>query len=453
MWLLLACSKSPDRALDESDGSTGPGSDTELPDTSVPTVPTDPTPTPPTSTTTPTVPIEPPPDPCGPVGLTGAQLCVDRTPYEMGERLRFTFSGATDSGSDWIALFQADQWFDNAWISWVYVEGESGDRVVLPSSLPPGEYEARLFANDGYEELASVLFEVIDGGVDSPTPQDPADLGDLTVMTLNSWVGFTGVPHAETMAVDAVLAVNPDVLALQEGSLEAAESLRNGLATADLTWTSASVLGEADVFILTRLAVDHTLSAPSLHGVAFGAVLITDDGKQVRIVNVHLEYLNYGPYGIRDGDSVSDVLDTEETTRAEEIADVVGLLVEDEDSAIGALIVGDFNSPSALDWAAGNEDQNFGTAIAWPTTGLLTDAGFIDAYRDLHPDPTVDRGFTWTPGYPKGFVDYENEVHDRIDFVYHRPGTDAVLEPTSADVWAGDPWPSDHRAVLVRYRL
>ena len=93
-------------------------------------------------------------------------------------------------------------------------------------------------------------------------------------------------------------------------------------------------------------------------------------------------------------------------------------------------LVGDFNEPSHLDWTqeAANQGLNFGMKVDWPTSHSVTNAGLTDAFRQVRPDEVLDRGETWTPGYPAPNVDL-NEVHDRIDFVYYK-GTNTA--PTSA---------------------
>jgi hypothetical protein len=125
-------------------------------------------------------------------------------------------------------------------------------------------------------------------------------------------------------------------------------------------------------------------------------------------------------------------------------------------------LVGDFNEPSHLDWTqeAANEGLNFGMKVNWPTSRSVTDAGLIDAFRQVRPDEVNDRGETWTPGYPAPNID-SNEVHDRIDFVYYKGNNTA---PVNAELLGYDdsdgntdielqPYPSDHRAVVVEFDM
>jgi hypothetical protein len=95
--------------------------------------------------------------------------------------------------------------------------------------------------------------------------------------------------------------------------------------------------------------------------------------------------------------------------------------------------------------------------VAWPTSITVTNAGFVDSYRQLHPDETTDLGYTWTT------FATSPEVHDRIDFVYYQGDGLAPIE----SILVGDArmsggvasdlivpgYPSDHRAVLTTFVL
>jgi endonuclease/exonuclease/phosphatase family metal-dependent hydrolase len=111
---------------------------------------------------------------------------------------------------------------------------------------------------------------------------------------------------------------------------------------------------------------------------------------------------------------------------------------------VPVIVAGDFNSMSHLDYGEVARDQ-YGTVVDWATSHVLLGAGFSDVYRELVPEirRAVDR--TWTPRFPE-------QEQDRIDFVYARG---AGLEPLATRVIADHPegFPSDHAAVLARFRL
>jgi len=142
----------------------------------------------------------------------------------------------------------------------------------------------------------------------------------------------------------------------------------------------------------------------------------------------------------------------------EAIAAMNGCLAERE--RVPLIIGGDFNSMSHLDWTAANggAEGHCGRAVPWPVSRAMVAAGFVDAYRTVHPDEVGNYGVTVPvvgndPKRPRPLV--------RIDYVY---SSGSMLKPIAAEVITGDyhkpfEWngrkfsmfPSDHSALLVRY--
>jgi endonuclease/exonuclease/phosphatase family metal-dependent hydrolase len=177
-------------------------------------------------------------------------------------------------------------------------------------------------------------------------------------------------------------------------------------------------------------------------------------GKVVAVANVHLPSTPYGPYEVRDGANRDELRALERTTRLPWIREQLRVLPKLADQGIPVVLTGDFNSPSHLDWtqhvAAVRPDVPF--SFRWPVSAALAKAGFVDSYREAHPDPVQTPGFTWTPGGPE--TDPQ-EVFDRIDWVLHAgPATtiESLLigENGGPDVDLGvpAPYPSDHRGVV-----
>ncbi len=157
-------------------------------------------------------------------------------------------------------------------------------------------------------------------------------------------------------------------------------------------------------------------------------------------------------------------------------------------------VMGDFNEPSHLDWTEefaikgkdtwvknpSNTPLRF--KITWPGSLAMFNAGLIDSYRSVYPDPVTHPGPTWTPAYGNdtpGRRPYDgnstlsgipNQVLVRIDCIFHAgkgvTAKDAAVvgeNPANAehnnrsdfqpDIQYNGPWPSDHRAVMIHYRL
>lgn len=151
--------------------------------------------------------------------------------------------------------------------------------------------------------------------------------------------------------------------------------------------------------------------------------------------------------GTREKASDEEMLAVCEPSRAT-LAALMPLIekkLRDEGLADVPLIVaGDFNSMSHLDYTETAKDQFGGRVIEWPTSKIMTAAGFIDTYRAVNP--IVDRGkdATWTPEFPE-------QQQDRIDFIYQKG---PQLSPKSSTVVREfHPFfPSDHAALVTIFR-
>lgn len=139
------------------------------------------------------------------------------------------------------------------------------------------------------------------------------------------------------------------------------------------------------------------------------------------------------------------------------------------------ILTGDFNEPSHLDWTerfakegadrwvVNPTGKPLRFAIEWPGSKRLASIGMVDSYREVHPNEVERLGVTWTPPYPEntpGRRSYGDQVLDRIDRIYH---AGKMLYPIAAEVVGENAstsdivfpgrWPSDHRAVVIDFRI
>jgi hypothetical protein len=182
-------------------------------------------------------------------------------------------------------------------------------------------------------------------------------------------------------------------------------------------------------------------------------------GEFVALSNVHLPAGPYSPNLVRRGAKRSTILEIERRVRVPAVEPSVTALTSLVDQGIPALLLGDFNTPSRLDWTpetVGLRDQ-IHYPVNWPTSRFVEESGFVDSYRAAHPDPVEDQGLTWPSGRPRPPGEWSpgpNAPADRIDFIYtagaiETLGSDLVGESGGPDVTITvDPWGTDHRAIV-----
>jgi len=267
--------------------------------------------------------------------------------------------------------------------------------------------------------------------------------GDELNLHTGKWcLRAAGCPETLAQVVHVIDASGADIVGIEEGEHNA------GVIADALGWYASDRLQ-----VISRFPI---VDPPGAAGIYVWVEALP--GRFVAIGNVHLPADPYGPYEIRDGASLAEVLDLEESLRLPAIQEQLAALPPLAAAGFPTFLTGDFNSPSHLDWTAAVSAARpeVPYPVDWPVSRALADAGFRDSYREVHPDPLAVPGFTWTPGGPESIAD---EVHDRIDWVLASgPATavdsTVVGEAGGPDVGIGfDPWPTDHRGVLSTFRV
>lgn len=262
----------------------------------------------------------------------------------------------------------------------------------------------------------------------------------LRVMTWNLWYGGTKVHDHRAKQLKVITETDVDVVGLQETYGTASEELADALG-----WHHHRA-GE-NLGIISRHPITAPLGDPDVgfYGAA-GVRLRVAEGAEVDVWTLHLDYKPYGPYEAAFDGLEADDLIAHEEVRLAQMRDALRRI----DDTVPVVLVGDFNSPSHLDWPD----------VEWPVTKAAEHAGLRDSYRDVRPDPARDPGHTWSPVH----TEHEDgsgrpEPQDRIDFVLHRglrvldSRTYVSGSPrTWPDVEDND-WPSDHAAVITTFSL
>ncbi len=272
-----------------------------------------------------------------------------------------------------------------------------------------------------------------------------AQVGDpivLRVMTFNIWYGATPTDGLDEV-IEAIELAGADVVGMQEPYAR----LRR----------IADALG---FYVSPRMHVisRYPILEPAGSDGEF-AYLMLEPGGVAAIANTHLPCCPYTPYRIVNRGMQRDAaLAQENNTRVRRVSKHVDALEPVLAAGVPTFFTGDFNTPSWRDWTAeAVEARGLPYPIRWPVSLAMEDAGFVDSYRSVHPDPVADPGFTWTPGYPAPFV-YPWDVHDRIDFVWAAGPAVALESSVVGEVAANadivvTPWPTDHRGVVSTFEV
>lgn len=271
------------------------------------------------------------------------------------------------------------------------------------------------------------------------TPATHSGRTALSVMAWNIWHGGRedGEQAGPRRVVEVIRDSGADILAMQEtyGSGE---------------WISGE-LGfhfhprGTNVSIHSRFPVIEDVSVFEEFK-CVGAIIEVPDRSRVAFYSIWLPYdAEIWDAGSREAKSRKEVIAacaSSATNLREILEQIRARLTAGGYADVPVIIAGDFNSMSHLDYTESAREQ-FGEVIAWQTSRVLTEAGFRDAYRNLHPNVDRQRDRTWTPRFPE-------QQQDRIDFVYDTWPDVRVVEARVIDAHS-EQFPSDHAALLVRY--
>lgn len=269
---------------------------------------------------------------------------------------------------------------------------------------------------------------------------------ELRVMSWNLWYGGTKVDDHREKQLKVIAETGADVVGLQETYGNSAQELADALG-----WHHHRA-GE-NLGVISRYPITARLGDPDVgfYGGA-GVRIRLDGGQQVDVWSTHLDYTPYGPYEARFEGLPAAELIAHEAVRLEQMREILRRIADSADDSAPVVLVGDFNTPSHLDWRD----------VEWPVTKAAEEAGLRDSYREAHPDSVRNPGHTWSPVH----VEHEDgsgrpEPQDRIDFVLHNGRGLRVLDsrtlvsgtPRAWPDVAGNDWPSDHAAVITTFAL
>ena len=201
----------------------------------------------------------------------------------------------------------------------------------------------------------------------------------LKVMTFNIWYGATQT-HGLGEVVEAIRAADADIVGMQEPYAR----LRRVAA-------ALGFYASPRLHVISRYPILEPEGSDGYWG-----YLLLGPGRLAAIANTHLPCCPYTTYRVVNrGMSRVDALQQEQNTRVGQLVKQLAPLQPLLDGGVPTFFTGDFNSPSHRDWTRpAVEARGLPYPIRWPVSVTMEDAGFVDSYRAIHPDPIADPGFT-----------------------------------------------------------
>ncbi len=144
--------------------------------------------------------------------------------------------------------------------------------------------------------------------------------------------------------------------------------------------------------------------------------------------------------------NIDTIINLEENSRGNELKFILSELKKfyslNNDNSI--ILAGDYNSGSHKDWTNNNISNKYNKSIPFPTSKLMEQNEFIDAFRKIYPDIKDNPGTTYSPIFKEGY-------NDRIDYIYYKGNNIEAINATVIDSTSSF-FPSDHAALLVTFK-
>ena len=282
----------------------------------------------------------------------------------------------------------------------------------------------------------------------------------LKIMTFNIWVDGAGVNNGVEKVFNEIQSADPDVVLLQE-----ADGIALSIA-AYLDWYVYN--SSVSTAIISPYPITEVFQDQSSNSFIGARIQMSSNPiKDIIVWSIHLSAYPYGPYEICFSgvtDSMELVLIDSLSGRLPQINNLVATMTQyiaNADS-IPLFVGGDFNTPSHQDYTVSTASDHCGSTYQWPVTQALTDIGMIDSFREIHLDPGMDPGNTWSPIYEINSDNNLPEPQDRIDLIFYKGQN---ITNISCDVATGmeevnhypnhldNDWPSDHAAVVGHFEV
>ncbi|MDN2480962.1 endonuclease/exonuclease/phosphatase family protein [Vibrio agarivorans] len=302
----------------------------------------------------------------------------------------------------------------------------------------------------------TLLTSALLAGCNSSNSDDPTGpyKTELNVISANMWHSlsrdFNDTSSFE-IAVNELKHANADIVFLSEAS---GVNVRLAEALGMYVWQGEHNVQTVGIISKYPILKGYT-ARPDDQNVDRGAnigALLDVNGRDVVVWSNHLDYTNYITYDARGGNGVSwaaregcvPVQDSEQLNQMNRLSKrpaqakyMLEQLQPYMDDNTTIIFGGDFNEPSGLDWTEDTAQMydRKGTVHDFLTHRLIRDAGYVDTYRELNPDPVINQGATW-PFHQEdswmggqSYIDEcgrEQDDRDRIDLIYYNADAEGI---------------------------
>jgi len=106
---------------------------------------------------------------CGQSDFCPPDISASPSIVDPGDEITVTYSGAPGFDSDWIAIYEVgdlNEWYGELY----YLYDEKSGSLIFTAPDEPGDYEFRLFENDGFDDIARSNVVTVQEGTTVPTP-------------------------------------------------------------------------------------------------------------------------------------------------------------------------------------------------------------------------------------------------------------------------------------------
>lgn len=317
---------------------------------------------------------------------------------------------------------------------------------------------------------------------------------EFTLLQWNIWQEGTQVAGGYEAIVEEIVRLKPDFVTLSEvrnyhGTSFAARITRSLRERGENYYSFYSY----DSGLLSRYPITDSLTVFPCEGDHGSIYRLTCEAQGVKwaVYTAHLDYQNDTYYEVRgyDGNTWREtaiLTDTAEILRRNALSQretairaFLAQAEKDEQHGYRIILGGDFNEPSLYDWVECTRYvyDHHGVVVSWPVTRMLHEAGYVDTWRAVHPDPLTHPGFT----YPADNAAVQPsrltwapraDERERIDYLFvkgegisvseakvfgpqgcivynqrHRgTSTEPRIEPLGV-------WPTDHKGVWAKIKV